>query len=86
MDESKKVIEPVGSCCTLVAEQLLAHMPDILTQDVATLLLTTILTDTFDLPNVKRRDTEKDQVTVKHLSKGLPEDSLVLYKSIRNGN
>ncbi|KAK3872707.1 hypothetical protein Pcinc_022223 [Petrolisthes cinctipes] len=54
------VVEPVGSCCTLVAEQLLDTNPSLLDHTTASLLHGTILLDTVNLNEAAKRVTLKD--------------------------
>lgn len=55
-----RVIEPVGSTATLVAEQILRTAPQFLDAQLAILLLGAILLDTVDLDPAKGRCHEKD--------------------------
>ncbi|XP_011404648.2 PREDICTED: protein prune homolog [Amphimedon queenslandica] len=57
--ECYRVIEPVGSCSTLVAEKLLSSEDYEMPNDVATFLLSAILIDTGNL-KIETRVTEKD--------------------------
>lgn len=54
------VVEPVGSCCTLVAEQVMARNPALLDPVTASLLYGTIILDTVNLNPAAKRVTPKD--------------------------
>ena len=41
---AEMLVEPVGSCCTLVASVILSNARDLLNSELATLLLGTIIT------------------------------------------
>lgn len=64
---AKVLIEPVGSCCTLVAEKLMKEKPDLLDENLAKLLYGTILMDTVCLSSNAQRTTPKDKELVEHL-------------------
>jgi len=68
-DVDGKVIEMVGSCCTLIAEQLLKHfeMSEI-SEEIRMLLHSTILLDTINLDWEKGRTTEKDVAMIDKLA------------------
>eukprot|EP00112_Aurelia_sp_Birch-Aquarium-sp1_P022145 Seg614.3 transcript_id=Seg614.3/GoldUCD/mRNA.D3Y31 product="Exopolyphosphatase PRUNE1" protein_id=Seg614.3/GoldUCD/D3Y31 len=56
-----KTIEPVGSCCTLVAEKIYNHAEELFSQyPISELLLSAILVDTVNLKRSIGRTTEKD--------------------------
>jgi exopolyphosphatase len=57
----RRIVEPVGSACTLVAEQILQRQPEILDRQLATLLLAAVLLDTVNLDPDAGRVTEKDR-------------------------
>mmetsp|Transcript_18718 Transcript_18718/g.29741 ORF Transcript_18718/g.29741 Transcript_18718/m.29741 type:complete len:394 (-) Transcript_18718:86-1267(-) len=62
-------IETVGSCCSLVAHQVLKEAPEILTQEIATLLTSAILLDTSNMdPNIAK-GTAKDKDALEQLEK-----------------
>jgi len=61
--KATRIIEPVGSAATLVAEALLKN-PELLEEGSAVLLLGTILLDTVNLDPDAQRATEKDQKVV----------------------
>ncbi|XP_073239283.1 exopolyphosphatase PRUNE1-like [Porites lutea] len=65
-----KTIELVGSCCTLVAEKLLAV--DILDNMMCSLLLGTILLDTINLDPRAGKTTDKDEQIVSRLMEQHP--------------
>ncbi|GIY26835.1 protein prune homolog 2 [Caerostris extrusa] len=60
-------IEPVGSCSTLVAEEILNVNPSIMDPQIAMLLYGTILLDTICLNETAQRATEKDKKIVERL-------------------
>jgi len=64
---SPRIIEPVGSAATLVAEALLGQGGSTLEQGSAILLLGTILLDTVNLDPEAKRATPKDQQIVEQL-------------------
>jgi exopolyphosphatase len=64
---SPRIIEPVGSVATLIAERMLAEKKDLVSDGVALLLLGTILLDTVNLDPEAQRATEKDINTVETL-------------------
>ncbi|CAM9723317.1 unnamed protein product [Discosporangium mesarthrocarpum] len=68
----------VGSCCTMVAERLLATVPDRVTPDLARLLLGVILIDTANLDPAIKRATQRDHAISQRLaqkSKGKENDA-----------
>ena len=56
-----RVVEPVGSACTLVAERLLRHKPGIMDAGLAILLAGPILLDTVNLDMKAGRSSPKDR-------------------------
>lgn len=62
------VMEPVGSCATLVAEKLLGVEGYVLPAAIATLLLGAILLDTAGLDRGKGRTTAKDEDMARQLA------------------
>ncbi|XP_068236710.1 exopolyphosphatase PRUNE1 isoform X2 [Palaemon carinicauda] len=60
-------IEMVGSCSTLVAEEVLEKLPDILDNTTASLLYGTIILDTVNLNKEAKRVTAKDIEVCQHL-------------------
>ncbi|GFY45277.1 exopolyphosphatase PRUNE1 [Trichonephila inaurata madagascariensis] len=74
-DKIKKLnskIEPVGSCCTLVADEILNSNPAIMDPQIAMLLYGTIVLDTICLNETAQRVTEKDRKIVEKLETYLP--------------
>lgn len=65
-DGRKVLIEDVGSCSTLVAERILSDSSGAVDEDLATLLLASILLDTGDL-KLHERVTEKDSAVAEQL-------------------
>lgn len=59
-EAGRMIVEPVGSCCTLVAEQVLARNPALLDPVTASLLYGTIILDTVNLNPAAKRVTPKD--------------------------
>lgn len=78
----KTTIEPVGSCCTLVAERLFAESNYKMEGTVASLLLAAILLDTANLSDDAGRVTGKDKEVAGRLSplSSVPQDQL--YQSV----
>jgi exopolyphosphatase len=66
---SPRIIEPVGSAATLVAEALLGQGESLLEKGSAILLLGTILLDTVNLDPEAKRATGKDQEIAERLLK-----------------
>ena len=62
------VVEPVGSCATLVAEKLLSTEGYAIPTTIATLLLGAIMIDTVGLEKERGRTTEKDEAIAKCLT------------------
>lgn len=79
----RKNIDPVGSCCTLVTEKLLAL--DLLDGQMASLLLGSILLDTINLDPRAGRATDKDRNIVKQLQDKFPLALDELYRSVSTG-
>ena len=78
-----KTIELVGSCCTLVAEKLLAV--DILDNMMCSLLLGTILLDTINLDPRAGKTTDKDKQIVSRLMERHPVAVDELYTGLSKG-
>ena len=77
--QGEVVMEAVGSCATLVAQQLLAGEGHVaISSDVATLLLGAILLDTVGLKEEAGRVTDKDKAMAEKLASlsVLPSDAL----------
>jgi len=75
-----KTIELVGSCSTLVAEKLLTL--DILDNQMASILLGTILLDTVNLDPRAGRTTDKDKEVVSRLQDKYPVALDELYRAL----
>ena len=56
-----RIIEPVGSAATLVADKILQHRAELIDEGTAKLLLGTILLDTVNLDPEAKRVTPKDE-------------------------
>nr|XP_045591197.1 exopolyphosphatase PRUNE1-like isoform X1 [Procambarus clarkii] len=69
------VVEMVGSCCTLVAEQILSRNPTLLDAVTAGLLYGTIILDTVNLNEAAKRVTPKD-VDIVHRLRPLLQSSV----------
>ncbi|CAF1037678.1 unnamed protein product [Rotaria sp. Silwood1] len=80
-------IEPVGSCCTLIAEKLFESNFEI-TEEIAYLLTGPILFDTINFSPSAGKTTEKDrQIYAKLQSFRSPStDSLELYTNLRQSS
>ena len=70
--EEGMVISPVGSCSTLVAQQIIAKSPCVLESNVASLLYGTIILDTVNFNEIAKRGTKEDLDVVEHLQTCLP--------------
>ena len=86
---TRRIIEPVGSSATLIAEQILHQQSDLLDSGLADLLLGTILLDTANL-DPSRTDT-KDEALVSRLSAlvDTPKDTLfskIQYEKFNAGS
>jgi exopolyphosphatase len=62
-----RIVEPVGSACTLVGELLLSNCPEAVEPGLAELLLGTILLDTVNLDPEAKRATDKDHAVAARL-------------------
>jgi len=78
--ECERLIEPVGSCSTLVAELLLAE--GIVDEVIAELLLAAILVDTFNLSPTANRATDKDREVAQRLTSMVTISNDELYRSV----
>ncbi|XP_071787927.1 uncharacterized protein [Asterias amurensis] len=77
-------IEMVGSCCTLVAEKILAENCDVIDDGIAKLLLGPILVDTVNLSASAGKATAKDITMVEELSKLCPDlDKDKMYQELQ---
>jgi exopolyphosphatase len=86
---SRRIIEPVGSSATLIAEQIDQQRPDLFDEGLATLLLGAILLDTANLD--PSRTHAKDNAVVARLSTlvDTPKDTLfskVQYEKFNAGS
>ncbi len=80
---SKKVIEPVGSCATLVASEVFAHRPEMIGKGIAKLLLGTILLDTVNLDPEAKRVTDKDSQIAKDLLLHVTEEQDDIFNTLQ---
>lgn len=81
-EECHVIIEPVGSCATLVAEKLLEVEDYAMPSAIATLLLGAILLDTVGLVKEKGRTTEKDEAFARQLAPFSSLPQAQLYSSL----
>ncbi len=79
----QKVIVPVGSTATLVAEELLATASDLIDINIAMLLIGTILLDTVNLDVEAGRVTPKDVRIVAELLKNFPIEQSEYFENIQ---
>jgi exopolyphosphatase len=75
----QRLIEPVGSTATLVAEKILSEFSDLLDRPLAFLLLGTILADTVNLDAHAKRATNRDRETAEALKNWCSENTEQLY-------
>lgn len=78
-----RIIEPVGSCATLVGEILTREYPDLINEQLATLLGGTILLDTINLNPQAGRVTPRDIKTAKDLLEYCPLDRGPFFKGLQ---
>ncbi len=84
----KKIIAPVGSCATLVGEELMALCPDLINPDLldphlSLLLLGTILLDTINLDSSAGRVTTRDEKIASTLMTTCPMDRQTLFNKLQ---
>ncbi|CAF0919951.1 unnamed protein product [Adineta ricciae] len=84
-DYSKIKIEPVGSCCTLIGEKLLASNRFQITNEIAYLLTGPILFDTLNFSPSAGKTTPKDKQVYEQLftRRTIRTDDSDLYKTLR---
>jgi inorganic pyrophosphatase/exopolyphosphatase len=73
----------VGSCCTLVTQQICELSPSLLDSEISTLLLGVILLDTGNLSPATGKTTVEDQEAVKELQ-AQTSNSELLYLELQN--
>jgi exopolyphosphatase len=78
-----RIIEPVGSVATLVAQAILDKDQSILEEGSALLLLGTILLDTVNLDPEAKRATEKDHQAVETLTDLTNADRQALFDALQ---
>lgn len=79
----RRLIEPVGSTCTLVALLIEAQAPPFLRQlPVASLLLSAILLDTHNMDAVSAKGTPKDLRVIQLLNAVVQQDLAVMYQRL----
>ncbi|UCF99223.1 MAG: DHH family phosphoesterase [Spirochaetaceae bacterium] len=76
------IVEPTGSACTIVAEQIVKRKPDILDPELATLLLAVVLLDTINLDTKAGRATERDREIARWLTRIGSADKSALYEGL----
>mmetsp|Transcript_5407 Transcript_5407/g.9739 ORF Transcript_5407/g.9739 Transcript_5407/m.9739 type:complete len:399 (-) Transcript_5407:117-1313(-) len=64
-----RIVEPIGSCCSLVALKALKEAPEIITPEIATLLTSVILLDTSCMSEEVKKGTPRDQQALDALEK-----------------
>lgn len=79
----KKIIAPVGSCATLVGEELMVLCPDLLDPHLSLLLLGTILLDTINLDPAAGRVTTRDEKIASTLMTTCPMNRQTLFKKLQ---
>jgi exopolyphosphatase len=75
----RRIVEPVGSACTLVAQQVLERRPEILDRQMAILLLAAVLLDTADLDPKAGRATARDREIARLLKRTVSANTAELY-------
>ncbi len=82
-EAAPRIIEPVGSAATLVAEAILNDSPGLLEEGTARLLLGTVLLDTVNLDPEAKRATEKDHRIVDTLLELTGADRQELFDTLQ---
>jgi exopolyphosphatase len=77
-----KIVEPVGSACTLVGRQILRRKAEILTPGLATLLLAAILLDTVNLDPEAGRATPRDVEVAGSMRQAGADETADLYQTL----
>lgn len=78
-----RLIEPVGSAATLVADAILRRRPQLIGRCAATLLLGTILLDTVNLDAGAGRVTEMDRAVATRLADAAGTDPAALFANLQ---
>jgi exopolyphosphatase len=78
-----RIVEPVGSACTLVAELLLSNAPAAVEPGLAELLLGTILLDTVNLDPEAKRATGKDHAIAARLQAICGAEPAALFERLQ---
>ncbi|XP_021376972.1 uncharacterized protein LOC110465466 [Mizuhopecten yessoensis] len=75
-DKVQVIMDTVGSCCTLIAEELLVNNNDgfVMDQEVAVLLYGTILVDTINQNPAAGKTTPRDTAAIQTLEGWVPSD------------
>jgi exopolyphosphatase len=79
----REILAPVGSACTLVAEQILLRLPSLLNPGLAVLLLGPVLLDTVNLDPGAGRVTERDRRAAVRLTEIAGSMGRGLYGELR---
>lgn len=79
-----RVIEPVGSCATLVGDILIRESPELLETGLSILLGSTILLDTVNLDPIAGRVTPKDTAVAHRLLKDFTPDLNQYFKKLQD--
>jgi exopolyphosphatase len=78
----RRILEAVGSTCTLVSEQIFRRKPEILDPQLAELLLAAVLLDTVNLDRSSGRATVRDRETARRLMKAADVETVGLYEDL----
>jgi exopolyphosphatase len=81
-DAARRLTAKVGSACTLVAEQILLRMPELVDPHLALLLLGPILLDTVNLDPDAGRVTERDRRAAARLGAIAGAEARGLYETL----
>lgn len=80
---STRLIEPVGSCMTLITEEIFNAKPALVTPDLAKLMVGTILLDTVNLDPKAERVTPKDESCCQKLFEVCPLGQQELFDKVQ---
>ena len=80
---TNKIIEPVGSCATLITEKIMNKGTALVDAKIAALLAGTILLDTVNLGKDAGRTTEKDEKAVEYLTSSFKIDRNKLFDRLQ---
>ncbi len=79
-----RVIEPLGSCATLVGELLIKESPELIETGLSILLGSAILLDTINLDPTAGRVTPRDRAAARRLFKGFAPDLNPYFKKLQD--